>query len=175
MQFCSWLVRNFALGSYAILLPNHRSYQFLLSNRCSYARPTGPPYMTVMVTGAESLVKTGLLQLLVASPLQALALADRNDASMSIRNGMMSMARKNMKMDVLAPYPSPTQDPLPVKPLTPTCETINPHTTRGLTLSGEPTTTSGATSPHWTNWNTTTEAASVCRVYMSTFWTRFVL
>ena len=54
-----------------------------------------------MVTGAESLVETGLLQLLVASPLQAVALADRNDASMSMRNGMMSMVRKNMKMDVL--------------------------------------------------------------------------
>lgn len=54
--------------------------------------------MTVMVTGAEPL-ETGLLQLLVASPLQALA--DRNDASMSMRNGMMSMVKKNMKMDVL--------------------------------------------------------------------------
>ena len=27
-QFCSWLVRNFVFGSYAILLSNHRSYQF---------------------------------------------------------------------------------------------------------------------------------------------------
>ena len=43
--------------------------------------------MTVMVTGAESLVETGLLQLLVASPLQAVALANRNDASVSMRNG----------------------------------------------------------------------------------------
>ena len=59
---------------------------------------TVPGTMTVMVTGAEPL-ETGLLQLLVASPLQALA--DRNDASMSMRNGMMSMVKKNMKMDVL--------------------------------------------------------------------------
>ena len=76
----------------------------------------------------------------------------------------------------MAPYPSPTQynhqlltahgtTTCETKP--PTCETINPHTTRGLTLSGEPSTTSGATSPHWTNGNTTTVAASVCRVYMS--------
>ena len=81
-----------------------------------------------------------------------------------------------------APYPSPTQYNHQLltangttKPTT--CETINHlpvkpltlHTTRELTLSGEPSTTSGATSPHWTNGNTTTEAASVCRVYMSTF------
>ena len=59
-----------------------------------------PGTMTVMVTGAEPL-ETGLLQLLVASPLQVVALADRNDVSMSMKNGMMSMVRKNMKMDVL--------------------------------------------------------------------------
>ena len=58
---------------------------------------TVPGTMTVMMTGAEPL-ETGLLQLLVASPLQVVALADRNDASMSIKNGMMSMVRK---MDVL--------------------------------------------------------------------------
>ena len=43
-----------------------------------------------------------------------------------------------------------TINPLPVKLV------INPHPTRELTLSGEPSTTtgSGATSPHWTNGNT---------------------
>ena len=53
-------------------------------------------------------------------------------------------------------------DPLPVKPLTPTLQED--------LLSGEPSTTSGATSPHWTNGNTTTEAASIFRMYMSTFY-----
>ena len=58
----------------------------------------------------------------------------------------------------MAPYPSPTQYNYQLltaigitRPTT--CETINPHTTRGLTLSGEPSTTSGATSSHWTNGN----------------------
>ena len=69
----------------------------------------------------------------------------------------------------MAPYPSPTQynNQLLTAHGTTTCETINPHTTRGLSVSGEPSTTSGATSPHWTNGNTTTEAVSVCKVYMS--------
>ena len=50
---------------------------------------------------------------------------------------------------------------LPVKPLTPTLKED--------LLSGEPSSTSGATSLHRTNGNTTTEAVSFCRVYMSTF------
>ena len=63
----------------------------------------------------------------------------------------------------MAPYPHSTttsssrQMELPVKPLTPWRPVklvINPHTTSGLTLSGEPSTTNGATSPHWTNGNT---------------------
>ena len=43
-HFCSQLVLIFVLGSCSLLLGNHRSYPFSLSNRCSYARPTGPPY-----------------------------------------------------------------------------------------------------------------------------------
>ena len=44
-HFCSRLVLIFVLGSCSLLLGNHRSYPFSLSNRCSYARPTGRPIL----------------------------------------------------------------------------------------------------------------------------------
>ena len=52
-QFCSRTVRNFALGPYAILFSDRCSYSFLLSNRCSYPRPTGPPYLTDVHSSAQ--------------------------------------------------------------------------------------------------------------------------
>ena len=64
-HFCSRLVLIFVLGSCSLLLGNHRSYPFSLSNRCSYhryntyvlylcsyARPTGPPYLSVLNTAS---------------------------------------------------------------------------------------------------------------------------
>ena len=54
-HFCSRLVLIFVLGSCSLLLGNHRSYPFSLSNRCSYARPTGPPYRGGVSGGGSSI------------------------------------------------------------------------------------------------------------------------
>ena len=59
-QFCSWTVLNFALGPYAILLSDRCSYSFSLSNRCSYPRPTGPPYLQCQLPPPQKICHKGL-------------------------------------------------------------------------------------------------------------------